>query len=104
MKGMAISGIILLGLLTSSGSANAANIYAGQERAATVCSQCHGIYKPSTDAPFPSLAGRDFTYLKLALEQYRDKTRKSDLMNAIAGSLTDNDISNVAAYYAKLKP
>jgi len=25
-------------------------------------------------------------------------------MNAIAGSLTDNDISNVAAYYAGLKP
>jgi cytochrome c553 len=50
------------------------------------------------------LAGRDVAYLKTALEQYRDKTRKSDIMNAIAGSLTDNDISNVAAYYAGLKP
>jgi cytochrome c553 len=50
------------------------------------------------------LAGRDFAYLKTALEQYRDKTRQSDIMNAIAGSLTDNDISNVAAYYAGLKP
>ena len=83
---------------------NAAVIYAGQERAAAVCSQCHGIKKPSTDAPFPPLAGRDFAYLKSALEQYRDKTRKSDIMNAIAGSLTDNDISNVASYYSSLKP
>ena len=85
-------------------SVNAATIYAGQARAAAVCSQCHGIKNPSADAPFPPLAGRDAAYLKSALEQYRDKTRKSDIMNAIAGSLTDNDISNVAAYYAGLKP
>jgi cytochrome c553 len=93
----------MLGLLTAS-SVNAASIYAGQSRAAAVCSQCHGIKNPSADAPFPPLAGRDFAYLKSALEQYRDKTRKSDIMNAIAGSLTDNDISNVAAYYSSLKP
>jgi cytochrome c553 len=85
-------------------SVNAASIFAGQARAAAVCSQCHGIKNPSADAPFPPLAGRDAAYLKSALEQYRDKTRKSDIMNAIAGSLTDNDISNVAAYYAGLKP
>jgi cytochrome c553 len=103
MKLMALSGALMLGLL-SAHSVNAANIYAGQTRAAAVCSQCHGIKMPSSDAPFPPLAGRDFAYLKTALEQYRDKTRKSDIMNAIAGSLTDNDISNVATYYANLKP
>ena len=90
--------------LLSVQSVNAASIYAGQARAAAVCSQCHGIKNPSADAPFPPLAGRDAAYLKSALEQYRDKTRKNDIMNAIAGSLTDNDISNVAAYYAGLKP
>jgi len=90
--------------LLSVQSVNAASIFAGQARAAAVCSQCHGIKNPSADAPFPPLAGRDAAYLKSALEQYRDKTRKSDIMNAIAGSLTDNDISNVAAYYAGLKP
>ena len=99
----ALSGAIMIGLLLAQ-NVNAAVIYAGQERAAAVCSQCHGIKTPSADAPFPPLAGRDIAYLKLALEQYRDKTRKSDIMNAIAGSLTDNDISNVAAYYAGLKP
>lgn len=90
--------------LLSVQSVNAASIFAGQARAAAVCSQCHGIKNPSADAPFPPLAGRDAAYLKSALEQYRDKTRKNDIMNAIAGSLTDNDISNVAAYYAGLKP
>jgi cytochrome c553 len=103
MRVIVLSGSLILGLLSTQ-SVNAASIYAGQARAAAVCSQCHGIKIPSADAPFPPLAGRDFAYLKSALEQYRDKTRKSDIMNAIAGSLTDNDIDNVAAYYAGLKP
>lgn len=103
MRLMALLGASMLGLL-STHSVNAAVIYAGQARAAAVCSQCHGIKTPSADAPFPPLAGRDVAYLKSALAQYRDKTRKSDIMNAIAGSLTDNDINNVAAYYAGLKP
>lgn len=75
----------------TSSNANAVVIFAGQAKAAAVCSQCHGITTPSADAPFPSLAGRD-------------KTRKSDIMNAIAGSLSDTDIDNLAAYYAKQKP
>jgi cytochrome c553 len=103
MRILTLLGVFMLGL-SSASSVNAASIYAGQARAAAVCSQCHGIKNPSADAPFPPLAGRDVAYLKSALEQYRDKTRKSDIMNAIAGSLTDNDISNVAAYYAGLKP
>lgn len=94
---------MLLTLATIS-SVHAASIYAGQAKAAAVCSQCHGIRTPSKNAPFPNLAGRDSEYLQSALKQYRDKTRKSEIMNAIAGSLTDNDIHNIAAYYAKQKP
>jgi cytochrome c553 len=103
MKLLTFSSALML-VLFSATNVNAASIYAGQSRAAAVCSQCHGIKNPSADAPFPPLAGRDVAYLKTALQQYRDKTRKNDIMNAIAGSLTDNDISNVAAYYAGLKP
>ncbi|MCF7988258.1 MAG: cytochrome c [Methylovulum sp.] len=100
MKRWLLLGVFILTI----NDASAANLYAGQTRAAAVCSQCHGIRTPSADAPFPQLAGRDVAYLQLALKQYRDKVRKSDLMNAIAGSLSDEDIANVAAYYAKLKP
>ncbi len=81
----------------------AASIYAGKSKAAAVCSQCHSIKALSADAPFPSLAGQNQDYLKKALKEYRDKTRVSDIMNAIAGSLTDRDINNIAAYYSQLK-
>ncbi len=102
MRLTALCGLLLLGLISQ--SVYAANLYAGHATAAAVCSQCHGIKVPSADAPFPSLAGRDADYLKSALKQYRDKSRKSDIMNAIAGSLSDSDISNVATYYGRLKP
>ena len=97
---------ILAAAFTISFSINsqAASIYAGKSKAAAVCSQCHGIRSTSAEAPFPPLAGRDAEYLESALKQYRDKTRVSDIMNNIAGSLSDRDINNIAAYYSRLKP
>ena len=95
---------LVLMALSVSGSLQAANLFAGQDRAANVCAQCHGIHKPAAGAPFPSLAGRDAAYLKEALKQYRSKKRVSEIMNAIAGSLRDNDIDDLVAYYSKLKP
>ena len=90
-------------MLTTISTAQAASIYAGKAKAAAVCSQCHGVRATSADAPFPPLAGRDEEYLETALKQYRDKTRVSDIMNNIAGSLTDRDINNIASYYSRLK-
>lgn len=95
---------MLLSIMTFATSSQAANIYAGKSKAAAVCSQCHGVKTPSADAPFPSLAGRDEDYLKQALKEYRDKTRVSDIMNNIAGSLSDKDINNIISYYSRLKP
>ena len=91
-------------ILSSSISSQAASIYAGQAKAAAVCSQCHGIRSTSAEAPFPPLAGRDEEYMESALKKNRDKTRVSDIMNNIAGSLSDRDINNIAAYYSRLKP
>jgi cytochrome c553 len=48
------------------------------------------------------LAGRDANYLKTALKQYRDKTRVSELMNNIAGSLSDSDINDIVSYYSNV--
>lgn len=105
MKVIIVTSVITAGLVSFNVSAQpAASVYAGEHRAEVVCSQCHGIRTPSADAPFPPLAGRDAAYLESALKQYRDKTRRSDIMNNIAGSLSDQDIENVAAYYSGLKP
>lgn len=101
MKKLTIGFSIWLGI--SALPTEAASIYAGQMKAAAVCAQCHGIKEPSAGAPFPPLAGRDAAYLTSALKQYRDKTRVSEIMNNIAGSLSDRDIANIVAYYSGLK-
>lgn len=93
--------LIAIALLGAS-TVQAASIYAGKAKAAAVCSQCHGVRGTSSDAPFPPLAGRDEEYLEMALKQYRDKTRISDVMNNITSSLTDRDINNIASYYSRL--
>ena len=103
MRLLLISIAMLAGFSVVSTSVQAANIYAGKAKAAAVCAQCHGVRTTSADAPFPPLAGRDDAYLEMALKQYRDKTRVSDIMNNIAGSLTDRDINNIAAYYSRQK-
>jgi cytochrome c553 len=97
---------MLLGLsaVLCAANASALSLYAGQAKAQAMCAQCHGVREPSAGAPFPSLAGRDEAYLQSALKQYRDKTRRSDIMNAVAGSLSDQDIANIAHYYASVKP
>ncbi len=99
-----ISSLFTVLFFSVSTSGFAASIYAGQAKAAAVCSQCHGIRTTSAEAPFPALAGRDADYLEVALKQYRNKTRVSDIMNHIAGSLSNRDIHNIVAYYSRLKP
>lgn len=91
--------VLILGIALFSANSHAANVYAGKAKVEAVCSQCHGLKAAIKGAPFPPLFEREFTYLQSALQQYRDKTRKSDIMNAVAGSLTDEDIDNIAAYY-----
>ena len=95
--------MLLAGILSVNNS-QAASPYAGHEKAAAVCSQCHGIKNPSADGPFPSLAGWDGPYLITALKQFRDKSRTSEIMNAIAASLSDEDINDIVSYYSHVKP
>lgn len=102
MRSILFTATVLFGLVSA--TAQAGNLFAGKAKAEAVCSQCHGIKSPGAGAPFPPLAGRDAAYLRTALKQYRNKTRVSDIMNNIAGSLTDSDIADIAAYYARLKP
>jgi cytochrome c553 len=96
--------VLLMAAFLIAGNSYGANLFAGQSKAEAMCSQCHGLKKSSADSPFPRIFERDFTYLQTALQQYRDKTRKSDIMNAVTGSLSDDDIDNIAAYYDNIHP
>ena len=71
-----------------------------------MCIGCHGIVGYQADFPqvykVPMIAGQDAKYIASALTQYRSGDRKHPTMRSVATSLTDQDIADVAAYYAQL--
>jgi cytochrome c553 len=67
------------------------------------CDRCHGTNGNSTDPRLPALAGQREDYLQAVLQAYRTGKRKSPAMAAMSAGLTDADIDNLAAYYARQK-
>ena len=57
--------------------------------------------KPISQVPdYPKLGGQQPDYLAKALRDYKSGLRKNPIMAGFAGSLSEKDIENVAAYYA----
>jgi cytochrome c553 len=72
-----------------------------------MCEGCHGIPGYKTAYPdvyhVPKLGGQTAAYLASALNAYKSGQRKHPSMRGIAGSLSDKDIADLAAYYAGAK-
>jgi len=67
------------------------------------CNRCHGVNGNSADPRIPMLASQQADYLRKALQEYQAQTRKSHEMGAMAGTLSEADIENLAAFYAHQK-
>jgi len=78
---------------------------AGQKKAA-MCNGCHSIQGYQASFPevykVPKIAGQSGKYIATALAAYRKGERKHPSMRAIAGSLTDQDMADLAVYYEQL--
>ncbi len=70
----------------------------------SMCIGCHGIPDYKTAYPVlyrvPKIAGQNHDYLAAALNAYRSGERSHPSMVAIAKTLTDQDIADLAAFYA----
>lgn len=80
----------------------APDLAAGQARAESVCAACHGANGLSVADNIPNLAGQRRAYLEAQLRALKAGTRKAPSMNAIAAQLGNEDIVNVAAFFAGL--
>lgn len=70
------------------------------------CTGCHGIKFYMNAYPsyhVPRLGGQNEAYIISALKAYRSGERSHPTMKAQAGSLSDENINNIAAYFASLK-
>jgi cytochrome c553 len=90
---------MLLGVV---GSAQAAGDAAAGKVQSTKCVGCHGT-DGRGNADNPPLAGLDAQYFIKQMRDYRSGARKHSLMNMMAKPLSDQDIADLATYYASLK-
>ncbi|UZD65457.1 c-type cytochrome [Marinobacter sp. AN1] len=104
LKKLAMAGVVMAtfaapGLVNAAGDAEA-----GKAKAA-VCAACHGQNGIAQIPGYPNLAGQNEAYLVSALKAYKDKQRsggQAPVMQGQAAGLSDEDIANLAAYYASL--
>lgn len=73
----------------------------GGEIATSQCASCHGADGNHSMATYPRLAGQIQEYLVIQLWNFREGGRSSDIMVPMASGLSDQDIANLAAYFAQ---
>ncbi|WP_104023779.1 c-type cytochrome [Vibrio hyugaensis] len=83
----------------------AGDVAAGQAKAG-VCAACHGPDGIAVIPGYPNLKGQNEQYIASSIKAYKAGQRTGGLaavMQAQASLLSDEDIANLAAYYASLK-
>ncbi|MFT4821708.1 MAG: cytochrome c553 [Candidatus Pseudothioglobus sp.] len=95
--------IILTAALATFTAQAEPNIAHGKELSA-VCVACHGTDGNSAAGVFPSIAGQGQKYLVKQLVNIKDGTRVAMLMAGILDNYTNQDMQDVAAYFASQTP
>jgi cytochrome c553 len=103
----ALISIVLLAVLSLAQAqdakhASSASAAAGEKKAA-MCIGCHGIKGYQASFPevhkVPMISGQGAKYIAASLAAYKKGDRKHPTMRAIASSLTEQDMADLAAFY-----
>ena len=79
----------------------AGNAEAGKAKSAT-CIGCHGANGQGV-GPNPAIAGKPEAQLVQALKDYKSGAKPNPVKRGLTASLSDQDMEDLAAYYASLK-
>ena len=91
--------VALLGTLATAQAAGDAET--GKAKAGS-CAGCHGANGEGRGSN-PPLAGKDENAFVQAMQDYKTGKRSNAMMKTFAAALSDQDVANLAAYYASLK-
>lgn len=92
---------ILLATLCAASGAVADDAAMGEIKSAP-CIACHGADGNTPIADYPKIAGQSRKYLLHTMREYKSGVRPDALMAAQMAPLSDDDLRDLAAYYAKL--
>lgn len=79
------------------------NVEAGTAKVAT-CTACHGPGGNSANPQWPKLAGQSSRFIVEQLKRFKSGERQNPLMQPQAAGLSEEDMANVAAYFAAQPP
>jgi cytochrome c553 len=72
---------------------------AGKEKS-QLCQGCHGEDGNSMEPMIPKLAGQYSFYIAKELRNFQSGERKHQIMSAMAATINDADLADIAAYFA----
>jgi cytochrome c553 len=94
---------VALSLLLLGAQADAAgDIQAGRQKALR-CQTCHGLDGLSKLPEAPNLGGQPEPFLVNSLNDFRNGVRKNEMMTIVVENLTDQDVADLAAYFAAIE-
>jgi len=96
-------GVALVSTISFSTLAVAAGDAAAGKAKSMSCAGCHGADGMSFSPDIPNLKGQKEGYLVKAINDYKSGARKNPMMTSMVGSLKDQDVADLAAFYAGLK-
>jgi cytochrome c553 len=86
--------------------AGAVSPFAGDAKSgrqkALQCQGCHGLDGRAKIPGAAHLAGQEEVHLVKALKDFKTGRRQNEMMSVLAPGLSDQDIDDVAAYYASI--
>jgi cytochrome c553 len=77
---------------------------AAGEQKSQVCAACHGPGGQSANPIWPHLAGQHAEYTAKQLHDFKAGRRKNEQMSPMAAPLSEQDIADLAAYFASRRP
>jgi cytochrome c553 len=101
--GMPAGLLLVASVLPVSDILAAGDVEQGRAKSVT-CAACHGADGNSINPEWPSLAGQHPNYLSNALLDFKNGQRSNVLMSSQATALEDQEIENLAAFFATQKP
>lgn len=102
MRQLVVAAIAGASLVVSAAAGAAGDAAAGKSKS-VVCAACHGADGNSPNPLWPSLAGQHAPYLVKQLKDFKSGTRKDPVMAPMAKPLSEQDMENLAAYFASQK-
>ena len=98
----AVAALAVAALLVAAANRAAAQDTAAGRQKALQCQGCHGLDGRAKIPGAPHIGGQVKEYLAKSMRDYKSGARKDEVMGVVVRQLSDQDIEDLAAYYAGL--